>query len=358
MKISLLNASVVRILYLDFMKNLWYLLFFFLCSCSSEKENLLVQKCTHEKIQGYDSYILGRPVCMALADSILTISDSQISPMLHLLNIKTGRYVGRFISRGQGPNEFRDIATLEKFAGDTLFFHDLNKRVCAYFILPKSNGDDVCLLSAFSCRDVPHNTLLPLNNGAYIATGIYEDGRYCLLTDSGKMKRFIGTYPSRDKEEKVVSNLVKSQAYMGSISVSPSKDRFVSCASQADLLSFYKYENGEIQLVKEIQNSFPDYEYGKDMKVYMGVKRSNPVTYLDVCSTEKFVYLLYSGKNYEKDQLKAFTSNKIHVYNWNGEKVKVLSLDVDVDKIVVSEDDGVMYSIANLPDPMVVSFRL
>ena len=90
----------------------------------------------------------------------------------------------------------------------------------------------------------------------------------------------------------------------------------------------------------------------------MGVKRSNPINYLNVCATENFVYLLYSGKSYEKDRLKAFVSNKIHVYDWNGEKVKSLALDVDVNEIVVSENDRTMYAIANLPNPVVVKIEL
>lgn len=334
------------------------MLFLFFCSCSSKEENVQVINCTHKKLGGYEEYVLGKPVSMALVDSILAISDLQTNPMLHLLNIETGSYMGQFISRGQGPDEFRSIGTLERFSGDTLFLHDLNKRLCAYFLLPKSKENDVCWLSKFPCRDLPHNTLLPLKDGAYIASGIYQDGKFCLMTDSGKTKRFSGVYPSRDKEEKDVPNLIKSQAYMGKIAVSPLKDRFVSCGYQADILSFYKYENGEIQLVKEIQNSFPDYDYGKDIKEYMGVKRSNPINYLNACATENFVYLLYSGKSYEKDRLKAFMSNKIYVYNWYGEKVKTFSLDVEVSEMVVSENDRTMYAIANLPNPMVVKIEL
>ena len=340
------------------MKFLWYLLFLFFCSCSSKEENVQVINCTHKKLEGYEDYVLGKPVNMALMDSILAISDSQTNPMLHLLNIETGSYMGQYISRGQGPDEFRNIGTLERFSGDTLFLHDLNKRLCAFFLLPKSNENDVCWLSKFPCRDFPHNTLLPLKDGAYIASGIYQEGKFCLMTDSGTTKKFLGVYPSRDKEEEDVPNPIKSQAYMGKIAVSPLKDRFVSFGYQADMLSFYKYEKGEILLVKEIQNSFPDYDYGKDIKEYMGVKRSNPINYLNACATENFVYLLYSGKSYEKDKLKAFMSNKIYVYNWNGEKVKTLSLDVEVNEMVVSENDRTMYAIANLPNPMVVKIEL
>lgn len=333
-------------------------LFLYSCSLHKETGNVPNVNCSHEYLYADDSCFLGKPLSLTLADSILAISDSRTDKLLHLLNVKTGQYVGQFISRGQGPNEFRSIATLQKVSGDTLFLHDLNKRECAFFVIPKSNADDIHWLSTFSCRDTPHNSLLPLSNGVYVASGIYEEGRFCLLTDSGRTKKFVGVYPSRDKEEENVPDLVKSQAYAGNITVSPFKDKFVFSTSQADMLSFYMFKNGGIQLIKEVQKSFPEYNYGKDMQQYMGISRHNPIAYLGACATGRFVYLLYSGKSYDEYKLKAFESNQIHVYNWNGEKVKNLVLDVDVNDIVVSEDDKIMYATANLPNPVVVKIEL
>ena len=342
------------------MKYFCCLLIFLFSSCSqnSNKDDVLAVRCQHEILFDDNEYILGKPSNMALIDSMLVIVDSQMSPMLHLLNVKTGKPIGQYLSRGQGPDEYMRIGTLERLNRDTLFFHDLNKRVCCFLILPKKENGIPKIIEAFKCTGTAHNTLIPLKDDSYIASGVYQEGRFCLLTDSGKTKKFWGNYPSRDDREKSVTNFIKSQVYMGQLSSSPANDKFIFHATAADLLSFYEYKNGEIRLLKEIQRSLPDYEYGENMDKFQGTSRKNPFTYLSACTTERFVYLLYSGKTYHNDGLNAFKSNLIHVYNWQGEKIKDLYLDVDIKEMSVSDDDRLMYAVADLPNPTIVSFEL
>ena len=342
------------------MKYFCCLLIFLLSSCcqNSNKNDVWVVNCQHKILFDDDEYILGKPNSMTLIDSVLIIADSQTNPMLHLLNVKTGKPIGQFLSRGQGPDEYMKIGTLGRLNKDTLFFHDLNKRVCCFLILPKEENGEIQVIEAFKCTETAHNTLVPLTDASYIASGIYQEGRFCLLTDSGKTKTFWGTYPSRDDAEKSVSNLIKSQAYMGQMSSSPANDKFVFHAMAADMLSFYEYKNGEICILKEIQRSLPDYGYGKNIEKFLGTSRKSPFTYLCACTTKQFVYLLYSGKTYHDDGLNAFKSNQIHVYNWQGEKIKILYLDVDIKEMSVSDDDSLMYAITDLPNPTVVSFEL
>lgn len=341
------------------MKCFCLLFIFCLLSCSNkqDKEGLIVN-CQHEILFDDDEYILGKPTCMALVDSVLAISDLQTNPMLHLFNVKTGEQIGQYLSRGVGPNEFMRIGTLERLNGDTLFFHDLNKRTCYFLVLPNKEYEDVQIIEAFRCSKVAHNTLIPLKNNSYVASGIYPKGRFCLLTDSGTTEQYWGIYPFRDDMEKSFSNIVKTQAYMGQLSSSPTKDKFVFCAYAAKIFSFYKYINGNIQLIKEIQNSLPDYVYGENMGMYMGTSKNTPITYLDVCATNQFVYLLYSGKTVGGDGLNAFESNVVQVYDWRGEWVKTLCLSVNIKELTVSEDDKMMYAIADLPNPIIVRFGL
>ena len=128
--------------------------------------------------------------------------------------------------------------------------------------------------------------------------------------------------------------------------------------NNADMLSFYSYENGNVRLIKEMLNSFPDYKYDKENQRYLGVSRHNPDAYLWGCGTDEYIYLLYSGKNYADDGEKTFVSSQIEVYNWEGEKVKTLMLDIPIQGMVVSEDDSTMYAIALNPEPQIVAFDL
>ena len=101
-----------------------------------------------------------------------------------------------------------------------------------------------------------------------------------------------------------------------------------------------------------------DYKYDKENQRYLGVSRHNPDAYLWGCGTDEYIYLLYSGKNYADDGEKTFVSSQIEVYNWEGEKVKTLMLDIPIQGMVVSEDDSTMYAIALNPEPQIVAFDL
>ena len=65
----------------------------------------------------------------------------------------------------------------------------------------------------------------PMANGKFIAPGIYEKYRYCVLDSNGQVHSTLGEWPYRDKDEKTVSGIVRSQAYMFGIASSPSKTK-------------------------------------------------------------------------------------------------------------------------------------
>ena len=63
------------------MKNLWLLLFFVLCACSSNTNRKKTIDCVHRVLVHSDSCILGRPFLIALSDSILTVVDQNNEKM-------------------------------------------------------------------------------------------------------------------------------------------------------------------------------------------------------------------------------------------------------------------------------------
>ena len=101
--------------------------------------------------------------------------------------------------------------------------------------------------------------------------------------------------------------------YQGKLAASPHRNRFVQAIYKAKILTFYEQSGEHWNLVKEIQESFPKYKYNSP-----AIETDTPVGYLDVCATEKYVYALYSGKNYRDDKDAAFSGYTIEVYGWDG----------------------------------------
>ncbi|MCX4366336.1 MAG: BF3164 family lipoprotein, partial [Bacilli bacterium] len=198
----------------------------------------------------------------------------------------------------------------------------------------------------------------PMANGKFIAPGIYEEYRYCVLDSSGQVHNTFGEWPYRDEDEKKVSGIVRSQAYMFGIAPSPSKTKFIASLLSADILSFYQLENDSVHLLKETILTYPDYEYRNSPTVYSGASKDSPINYLCATCSENYVYVLYSGKNFRQDALASFSGNVIYVYTWNGNKIAMLKSDKMLGKICLAEDGKTMYAIAYDLDPVLVQFPL
>ena len=113
--------------------------------------------------------------------------------------------------------------------------------------------------------------------------------------------------------------------------------------------------NGELALKFKQENAYAEYDY-EDFLYGMHYVFS-PYYFMDVCLTDDYVYALYSGKQRD-DELEACQSNLIRVYDWDGTLVKKLQLDIDVQQIAVTKDNRKVYAIADLPDPVLVIFKL
>ena len=325
----------------------------FACTSQGKQEKHQTISYKHRVLVHSDSCILGKPIQIALSGSYLAITDLNNDKVLYVFNSQTGKKVGEYVNRGQGPGEYYSIFSLGRWK-DGMYLFDVNKREMAEIAFK----DSVRIIPRMSFGRELHPTFVPLNDDTFIASGFYPEGRFCLIKDSGKQKEYIIEYPSRDDAEKEVTNFAKSQAYSGGIVAHPSGTLFMAYVIKADMLSFYSYENGNVRLIKETLNSFPDYKYDKENQRYLGVSRHNSDAYLWGCGTDKYVYLLYSGKNYADDEEKTFISSQIEVYNWECEKVKTLMLDIPIQGMVVSEDDSTMYAIVLNPEPQIVAFDL
>ena len=333
------------------------ILILLLLSCrSSNQETIRVENIICQPIICEDNYIIGGPREMALSDSILTVMDAKSDSMLLFFNVKSGKYLGKAGIRGQGPSEFTVLSSLESHGGGSFSFYDINKKT--FYYTNSVMGDGVQFIPAFRVDSGLPLEVHPMANGKFIAPGIYEEYRYCVLDSSGQVHNTFGEWPYRDEDEKKVSGIVRSQAYMFGIAPSPSKTKFIASLLSADILSFYQLENDSVHLLKETILTYPDYEYRNSPTVYSGASKDSPINYLCATCSENYVYVLYSGKNFRQDALASFSGNVIYVYTWNGNKIAMLKSDKMLGKICLAEDGKTMYAIAYDLDPILVQFPL
>lgn len=335
------------------MKYIYSLFFFILFSCQQKKEIVAEYSLRHKVIMG-DEFVIGKPRSMTLlADSIPVLINIQSDVLFQIMDYRS-RVLLEVGSRGQGPDEFLFPTSLNTDSEGTLSFWDVNrKRYSSMLVSLKDSVVEFC--HKFNHRDsLFHYEVFPIDGNQFVASGIYEDCRLVTLDERGRFKKGYGKCPSRDLREESVPGTVRSEVYQGRMAVSPSGKRLAHALLRADIISFYDVKSdGDLSLITENTGSYPEYSYETG-----AMKLSAPVYNINISATERYVYVLYSGRNLKDLKDRAFLGNHIDVYDWEGRKVKEIGLDVDIQMMCVTEDDRTIYAIAYLPDPALVCFDL
>ena len=329
-----------------------FLLFF---SCQSPKQlDIVPEYSLQHKILLDDNFVIGKVRSMVLMDdSIPIVVDIQSNKVFQVLDYRK-QDVRNYGGWGQGPDEFLFPTALSVWKGHTVACWDMNKR--RYSAIQLAPEDSVAQFRhLFETHDsLFHYEIFPVRNGQFIAAGIYQNYRLVVLDKEGCFTKGFGTCPYRNDEERNISGNIRSEVYQGKLAVNPSGTRLVHALLRADIFSFYDIaSNGDLHLAAEHIRSYPDYQYDSG-----AMELSAPIYYLDVCATERYAYVLYSGKNYKAAKDKAFVGKIIKVYDWEGRHVRNLNLDIEIQNMCVSPDDGKIYAIAFQPNPILVSFDM
>jgi len=321
-------------------------------SCKSDKGKDMPEiDLRHSVVLDENQLLLGKVKDLSWKnDSVLVIVDSNQDGFLHFVHL-SDKKVSEYGKIGQGPDEFLLVGDVCSDMNNRLILFDVSKKEC--FMM--QHGDEGRLFySLFSLADsLICFEMLPVQHNRYVATGLHKHNRFILLDGNGKKIGDFGEYPYRDEEERQVGGFVLGDVYQGRLAANPSCNRFVQAIYKAKILTFYEQSGEHWNLVKEIQESFPQYKYNSP-----AIETDTPVGYLDVCATEKYVYVLYSGKNYRDDKDAAFSGHVIEVYGWDGTLQKRYKSDVPLKVIEASKDDCSLFAIANHPDPVLVRFSL
>jgi hypothetical protein len=263
-----------------------------------------------------------------------------------------------FGRKGQGPDELLRphmlqyisedlIGSYDLFAGT---FHEISLNPHAEHIKSKTVSFHSGRTSYF---------VLKTACDQYIGIGPYPDAMFTLFDSSGhKIKSFF-EFPFSDAEEKKIENHIRAMAYQGKIVANSSGTKFAYAAGYADIIHFYHVTNNDIQLIKKIEHRFCEYvPQVEGRSVSAAIRSTNRKGYFDLYATDKYIYLLYSGKTFQEYGVKSIESNQLKIYDWTGNLWKDAVLDIPCRYLCVSPDDKNMWAIAEIPEPTIVRFNL
>ena len=71
-----------------------------------------------------------------------------------------------------------------------------------------------------------------------------------------------------------------------------------------------------------------------------------------------YIYLLYSGKNFRDAGMDAFKAHVIYQLSWNGKPINKFETDYPLTNFCVSDNDDVLYALADKGEVELVQYTL
>jgi len=304
-------------------------------SCISEGKEALDYRQNIVKIEGemlpIDCFI-GNPYCMTTIDDILYYYDRFEGKTISEYDLKKDRCLGRFLSEGQGPGEIIPPIDFMNFSQENeLIASERNTGAIYHFNIPKLTVKNKKILS-------PRSFKIHKIKDYYIGEGIFNSKRFCIYNSYGEHIRTDGKYPFGAGERDSVSAFI---LYQGHYAAHPAQNRFAVCSWLCDNLQFYEVNDDKTILIKEYASRDIKARYENTLIV----DDDCIVNYTWAFATEKYCYILYSGKTNKENKGRSGWGNYIIVFDWDGNYVKTFEPEQEVRYFCVDKSDSNIYAI-------------
>lgn len=334
------------------MKYIQILIFFLLfTACKNQKENLFFQEEIDVKIQFIKEIFVGIPLEMEKYKNNLYVSDFRGDSLLWCFDVENFNKCKRMLPKGEGPNEF--LSPIQYFVTDSsLIVHNRWHYSAQKFEYSSKNfsivpNNDRIKLST----DI--DMIFPLSGNKYVASGRFNDCRFVIMDELGKIISKCGNYPTYGKEEDSYPNFPKFMFHQSMFGYNRSENLLTSVTSH--VLDIWSFIGDSLLLKKRVLLSPYEYEYkdGKDWAsalpkdwVEIGTKR--------IYTTEKNIYVLYSPNTREmKYRRKDILNSEIWIFDWYGNPIRKIKVDQKLICFCVDEKEHKIFCIMNSPEPSI-----
>ena len=312
-----------------------------------------------------DTLSLALPTGLALTpDGLVVVVDARAAEAVRVFDT-AGAMVARLGREGAGPDEFANAVSVFGRPGHPgeLWIYDARLDqvvpVRTEALRAAAGGADafgtaVKLqpgLIVESPRWLDDTTLVALNP-MFTAS----EGRFVRFGGDGVRRATMGEPPPRSAGSWGTS-FVRQQAWGGDMAVHPSRPMFVLASRYAGRLEAFD-RDGVLQVRFQVPQEFePDFSPAEDGLNMVRGKHFR-FGYLDVATTARHVYALFSGRLQRDERVPADVADQVHVFDWQGRLLRVIRLDTPVHHLAVDPAGRTLYGTRIDPHPQVVAFSL
>lgn len=278
--------------------------------------------------------------------SILAILDYHSGYSFSLFS-STGEYIRRFGKIGQGPDEI--LLGCYGYLLNSYFWISYNDPgfIAKYNIdsLTKTKEkENYKTITKYNIRDGMFLRSIPLSDSLFLGTGVYKaDYQYCLFNNKNKVLDYkLKIFNSGDSTFNLYHKLLSNQ---GVFRKCPTDNKFVNFIYYSSNIDFLEVRDLKISVIKSIRLKNPEFRILRSGPINQTFPNDNNIIgYIDVACTENNVYALYSDKLLvDNGTANYLCSNTLLVYDWKGNPLKTLKLNVDAYYICVNSEKNELY---------------
>lgn len=288
-----------------------------------------------------------QPSTWTVANGYAVLMSNKTDSMFYVYSLPDFTFKYKYGTKGEGPGEFQpysslsndesgDIGcfTLNNYKNKTLDFYSVGEktiklvREVAKHSLPKSFQTDVVMPSGMILTE-----MAGADNDDFMYTRSGEDGS---VLDS------VRTYAFTEVKYDDNGNMYQ-QSRLNRPLVAVRGNRAALIYELVDHADFYDISpEGKFNLIKSAGKDVVAEDIEKAKNVRSGGRAQGIVR---LFATDGYIYALWVDIEINKEIRKiTFNDVQVRIYDWNGERVKSLSLEKPASNIIVSGDDSKLYT--------------
>ena len=334
-------------------------------SSSTENEISDFNKVYKLKHTFYKEVILNNPQ-IEITDSFIVLVSASSGEDVCKVFSKQGKLeeVCAYGNIGQGPKEFRQPA-LTTATDNTFGINEINEMQYVELAIKQVDGKvEVYEKERYKAEYMrmegedytPKDTrYMPLKNGHYYVSCFFlKNGSFFTLSDS--LLRPLTRFGQSPIKEELPTRSIRNRLN-GHTDVHDNRFFYATC--ELPYLASYTLKDNRMDLEWEIFYKKPHYGVENGEVKFVKEQSTGPLN--DMRAGSRYIYLLYMDQLlYENDyyQTEKSCSNKIFVFNHQGEKVACLELDNRLSKMAIDEKRRKIYGVAHVPDVGLIEYDM
>ncbi|WP_281989364.1 BF3164 family lipoprotein [Aquimarina aggregata] len=283
------------------------------------------------------------PGRLLLLDDFLIVTERKSDKTLHVIDLKTEKYMGMFVNKGEGPNEIRSPWTVSKIDNTSFIIADFRQRkYLCYTIDELMNSSIPFLEEKLEQNGITDNLYYNKNLDKLFYSGTFTENHMLFEKEltSGKI---IGHSTLLDANGSLNNIEVKNHLSFKQSHSNSDNTFFAFTYAFAPVVETFDINTKMLKTITLPHTNEPIYKsvIHKDGSTSVGVINKTITEFCDVYMSDNYIYALYSGKTIGEKKSK---TSIIYVFDLELNPIKKYNLDAEIQYFEV-KDDTIIYGL-------------